>query len=640
MSTPTRPIQVLPSDLANKIAAGEVIERPASVVKELVENAIDAGATKIDIEVRDGGKEYIRVTDNGRGVARDQLLVAFLRHATSKISSVEDLTTVLSLGFRGEALPSIASCSEVEFTSCPPEAEPARIIVRGGVAEPITASSGAPGTDVIIRRLFFNTPARYKFLKQSATEKRYIAEYVTNIALAHPEVAFRLSGDNALMLSTPGTADLLAAISAIHGAQVAKQMIPVQWESPFAVISGYISPPNEVRSTRALETVFVNGRWIQNRLLYSAIERGYDTMLPARRYPIAVLHLTIDPTMLDVNVHPAKAEIRFRNDSETFKHVMLAIKGALSGANLVPTMKQKSDTGPQYQPRAYGFDDAQQQVPKPFDTASYTKERPAPTLFTAEKPPVSAWQSITANQGSSAPVAATQEVAIDSLDTVGDQDLLVHMRQPLAPEDKGLENPAEAAAVREFLRHAVILGQVLNTYLVVAVPFGLWLVDQHVAHERLLYEQVLARPVQSDSQMLLVPIALQLTPAEAAAIEGLLGRFAEFGLELEPFGTATVLVRSIPLQMRSKPTAASLRELLVEMTQVWERSGPTQRERAAAMIACKAAVKAGQRLESSAQQALIRSLATAQNPFACPHGRPIMIAIDQEELEKRFGRRK
>ncbi|HHT26952.1 MAG TPA: DNA mismatch repair endonuclease MutL [Firmicutes bacterium] len=639
MRAQTRPIQVLPSDLANKIAAGEVVERPASVVKELVENAIDAGATKIGIEVRDGGKEYIRVTDNGRGVAKDQLLVAFLRHATNKIASVEDLTTVLSLGFRGEALPSIASCSEVEFSSCPEGAEPARIVVRGGIAEPVTAAAGAPGTDVVVRRLFYNTPARYKFLKQSATEKRYIAEFVTNIALAHPEIAFRLTGDNALMLSTPGTSDLLAAISAIHGAQIAKQMIPVNWESPFAVISGYISPPNENRSTRALETVFVNGRWVQNRLLYSAIERGYDTMLPARRYPIAVLHLKIDPSMIDVNVHPAKAEIRFRNDAETYKNVMLAVKGALSGANLIPTAKPKPEPDPQYQPRAYGFETTTGYATTHADTARYLSGRSAPALFTAEVPPIAEAGSSAAAPCSNAPVAAACDLPIDSMDSVGDEDLLAHMRQPLSV-DRGFDNPTEAAAVREFLRQAAVLGQVLNTYLVVTVPFGLWLIDQHVAHERVLYEQVLTRPVQSDSQMLLVPITIQLTPAEAAAVEGLIDPLAELGLVLEPFGTTTFLVRSIPLQMKNQPMAASLRELLVEITQAWEGAGPTRRERAAAMIACKAAVKAGQRLESSAQQALLRSLAGAQNPFACPHGRPVMIAIDQEELEKRFGRRK
>ncbi|MGI6083347.1 MAG: DNA mismatch repair endonuclease MutL, partial [Limnochordia bacterium] len=325
-----RAIQVLPTDVANKIAAGEVVERPASVVKELVENAIDAGARQIEIEIRDGGKESIRVTDNGSGIRRQELKTAFLRHATSKIASAEDLIRVLSLGFRGEALPSIASCSQVEIISRTADADEAtRLTIAGGRVEEEGPWAGPPGTTVIVRRLFYNTPARLKFMRQAATEKRHCAEYVTHMALAHPSIAFHLIGDNTSMLRTPGGSDLLATIGAIYGSSLARKMVPVEWESAVVTIGGYVSPPEENKSNRTYESVFVNGRWVQDRLICAAMEKGYENMLPARRFPVAVLHLEVDPTLVDVNVHPAKTQVRFRNDSEMFREVMLAVRAAL-----------------------------------------------------------------------------------------------------------------------------------------------------------------------------------------------------------------------------------------------------------------------------------------------------------------------
>lgn len=645
-----RPIQVLPGDLANKIAAGEVIERPASVVKELVENSIDAGATQIEVEVRDGGKEYIRVTDNGHGIPRAEMPIAFLRHATSKISSVAELTSVLSLGFRGEALPSIASCAELEMTSCQPGAEAARLLIKGGVAEPVSSAAGAPGTTVVVRRLFFNTPARYKFLKQGPTEKRYIAEYVTNMALAHPEVAFRLLGDNSVMLSTPGNSDLLAAISAVHGVAVARRMIPVQWESPFVQVSGFVSPPTEYRPTRAQETVFVNGRWVQNRLVYAAVEKAYDNMLGHRQYPVAVLHLTIEPEQLDVNVHPAKTEVRFRNEGDIFKHVMLAVKSALSGANLIPRIAdspeqakgpvsiQRTLPGWAPAPATLGIHATPPAVgdypPAVAESAPGFPYSNAGHAF--HQPPSVALQGFAAAaEERPATSIAPSDGLLTDLTDADSPELLTHLRAPLAPA----EPPAEAESVREYLRQAPVLGQVLDTYLVVAVPFGLWLIDQHVAHERVLYEQVLARPTSVSVQMLLVPVTLDLTPAEAALAEDARAELGEMGFILEPFGGTTFLVRAMPIHMQTPPSNAALRNLLVEIVTAWESSGPTKKERAAAMIACKAAIKAGHRLDPAAQKALLQALSNVQNPFACPHGRPILIGLDRMELERRFGRR-
>lgn len=605
-------IRVLPTDVANKIAAGEVVERPASVVKELVENAIDAGARQIEIEIRDGGKEYIRVADNGRGIARNELRTAFLRHATSKISDASDLASVSSLGFRGEALPSIASCSEVEIVSRTAEANEAiRLTVIGGSIKQETPWAGPPGTTVTVRRLFYNTPARLKFMKQAPTEKRYCTEYVSHMALAHPGIAFHLLGDATSILRTPGMSDLLATFGAIYGATLARKMIPVEWDSPFVMVSGYVSPPEDTKSNRSDESVFVNGRWVQNRLLHAAVEKAYGNMLPARRFPVAVLHLEIDPSYVDVNVHPAKTEVRFRDDSELFKQVMLAVKAALGGANLMPHVAPAQSSEPRIGTRPYVSIAGQQTMMG----AGFIKEADG-------SPEIG-------SQGAQHPLEVHFEAAPDQAE------LLQHMRAPLQLE----EAPPEAAAVREFLSHASPMGQILHTFIAVASPYGLWLIDQHVAHERILYEGIVARQERSAAQMLLAPLTLTFTPTEAAMIEGRVQHLQEMGFTLEEFGGTTYMLRSTPLEASHAPDEDGLSELLVELVSLGDEGGSARRERAAAMIACKAAIKAGRHLEGSAQRALLYQLARTANPFSCPHGRPIMIAIDQTELERRFGRR-
>lgn len=595
-------IRVLSTDLANKIAAGEVIERPASVVKELVENAIDAGATRIEVEIRDAGKEYIRVTDNGRGIHREEIPLAFFRHATNKILSFEDLANVMSLGFRGEALPSIASCAEVEMTSSTGGNAAARMVVTGGLAGAVETCAGPPGTTVVVRRLFFNTPARYKFLKQPATERRHITEYVSNMALAHPDIAFRLLAETGLLLATKGNGDLLGAIAAIYGAQLGRQMIPVQWEGPFVSVSGYISPPGETRPNRSHEALFVNGRWVQNRLLYAAVEKGYDNMLGTRRFPVAVLHLSTDPSLLDVNVHPAKTEIRFRDESETFKSIMLAVRRGLTGADIAP--------------RLNATDGSQHSIPR------------SPTTFVSHEMP---YKVAEAGGCASIPLDTNPRSALPSIPA--------SLAERIDGARTQEEMSREAGALREFLRRTHPLGQVLDTYIVIPSPYGLWLVDQHAAHERVLYEEILARSEESVSQMLIAPLPIRLSPSEVTMLEEHKEALAELGFILERFGTGSCLVRGVPVQLSETPDESILHELLVEVTETWSTSGPSHRQEAAMMVACRAAVKAGRRLDLSAQRALLANLSEVDNPFCCPHGRPLIIAIDREELERRFGRR-
>ncbi|NLN19472.1 MAG: DNA mismatch repair endonuclease MutL [Firmicutes bacterium] len=608
-----RAIQVLPTDVANKIAAGEVVERPASVVKELVENSIDAGARQIEIEIREGGKEFIRVTDNGSGIRRHELKTAFLRHATSKIASADDLVRVLSLGFRGEALPSIASCSEVEIISRTADTnEATRLKIVGGRVDEEGPWAGPPGTTVIVRRLFYNTPARLKFMKQAATEKRYCAEYVTHMALAHPGIAFHLIGDNTSMLRTPGSSDLLSAFGSIYGSPLARKMIPVEWESAVVSISGYVSPPEETKSNRSYESVFVNGRWVQDRLICAAIEKGYENMLPTRRFPIAVLHLEVDPTLVDVNVHPAKTQVRFRHESDMFREVMLAVRAALHGSNLMPRLTPTKRAASSDKPRTWS----------PTNTLEAD--------FVKETEPSRDGESCGTPQALPAEFKPIADTHADR----DKQELLDHMRSPLAEE----EIPPEAEAVKRYLSQASPMGQILNTFIAVSSPYGLWLIDQHVAHERILYESVLARHRRSAAQMLLSPLTLTFSPTEAAMIERRLRDLAEMGFAMESFGGTTYILRSTPIEASDKPDEAGLAELLVEIVSMWHEGGDGRREKAAAMIACKAAVKAGKPLETVAQRALLSQLARTANPFACPHGRPIMIAIDRQELERRFGR--
>lgn len=609
-----RPINVLPADLANKIAAGEVVERPASVVKELVENSIDAGSSAIEIEVRDGGKEYIRVSDNGCGMSPRDINLAFLRHATSKISTAEELALVSTLGFRGEALPSIASCADVEVTSRPAQQESAtRLIVKGGVVAPPTSAAGAPGTSIIVRRLFYNAPARYKFLKQSATEKRYIAEYVLHMALAHPQVAFKLITEVGLLLTTPGNCDLLTACAAVHGAEVARRLIPVQCESPFINVSGFVSLPSENRHNRSHESIFVNGRWVKNHILFSAVEKGYEKALPTRRYPVAVLHLSIDPTMLDVNVHPAKTEVRFRHESEIYRHIMLSVRSAIGGAGPLPTLTNVST-------RSY--------TPQPEQVVH---SKPA-ALFAAESRPL---KHIATPAYAERSIVQSDKISVELASAESDPFLSDHLRTPLCSSAP----PSEVAALQVNLPLLPILGQVLHTYIVLAAPDGLWLVDQHVAHERILYEQALHHSKQRPAQLTLTPTPVQLTAAEAALVESTSAALAETGIILEPFGANSYLVRALPIELTRVPEGTALRELLADVAAAWENEGANIKERLAANIACRAAIKAGRPLSSSSQSTLITALANAENPLFCPHGRPVIIAIDRSELERRFGRR-
>lgn len=647
------PILPLSDAVANQIAAGEVVERPASVVKELVENAIDAGARRIAVSVQGGGLTEIQVTDDGRGIPADQLSMAFERHATSKIRTAEDLFVTRSLGFRGEALPSIASVSHVTLRSKRRGARMgAEIRLEGGRRVALEAKGTPEGTTVLVTRLFFNTPARRKFLKTESGERRAITELVTRLALAHPEIQFVYEAESREVFRTPGDGKLLSAAAALYGHSLARTLLPVQREAAFGSVEGLVAPPSEAKGSRGHLSIFVNGRWVQSRALVTAVERGYANLLPSRRYPVAIIGLNIDPTLVDVNVHPAKTEVRFRDERMVFSAVLHAVRDALLSANLISPSAGSPGVGP--------FD-----ASPGHNSAAYTPTQaplfPRRKATPQDEPAQIVWRTAPAQQrdlGSeekTAPEPRRTVAKVGRYDvdlTTGEvregrevrstPDLTAHWREPVrsrATVETLPAGPADAEAARQCLKESKVVGQVLNTYMIVPVPWGLWLVDQHVAHERILFEEALtASAAQPQAQPLLVPLTLELPVQVLACLEEMGDELIAMGFEYEPFGGNSIIVRTVPTEFSGNTGAVV--EVFEELAHL-HIGGRTEerRERIAAMVACKGAVKAGQRLTNEEMEALLARLAECENPFACPHGRPIVVELGQGELERRFGRR-
>ncbi|NMB25607.1 MAG: DNA mismatch repair endonuclease MutL [Firmicutes bacterium] len=615
---------MLEENTANKIAAGEVIERPASVVKELVENALDAGATAIEVEIREGGKDYIRVVDNGRGIPGAEVPLAFERHGTSKIRQAEDLFHILTLGFRGEALPSIAAVSDMIMCTKTADAAVGTLIAyQGGKRTRLEAVGTPVGTGVTVKDLFFNIPARYKFLNQAASERRYVYDILGRIALANPAVRFRLISDEEEILMTPGDGQLETVMWNIYGGQVGKNLLPIHGESNYLAISGLVCKPEIHRGNRQAETFIVNGRVIDSPLLASALEKGYQTMLPRRRFPIAVVCINIDPTRIDVNVHPAKREVRFSDSSEIYKQVMFAVRRALASTipfspwQLAPSETEKEppeseqDQGTAVHQQRFSME-PQRTVPKQIST---TQGMVARHQDYARKPVVSRADTVREIAGDkvASPVTRAQELSEDGGVTTTDQ-----VPTKLHQEWR-------------------VLGQFQRTYMLVDMSKELWLVDQHVAHERVLYErfqgQLLDGHIQS--QVFLMPQHLELGVTARAAIGEWIPRFRELGFEVEEFGSRDCLVRAVPYEL-SQISSAELAQLLLGILE----KGLTEdyREEALVLMCCKGAVKAGESLTIPVMEELLESLFATDNPFTCPHGRPVVVRLAIEDIHRRFGR--
>jgi len=568
-------IHKLPSEVASQIAAGEVVERPASVVKELVENSLDAGARQISIVVESGGRQLIEVADDGCGIPQEELSLAVSRHATSKLTTAEDLFRVKTLGFRGEALASVGSVSRLEITSRTEGADAgARLVVDGGHAGDVQQVGAPVGTAVRVKNLFYNVPARLKFLKKDPTERRWIDALVTRYALAYSHVRIHLKQENRAALQTSGSGDRREILAALYGVDVAHQMLEVLANYENLKITGFISPISLTRSNRREITFFVNGRWVQDPTLTTALVRAYHTLLMVGRYPFATVFLEMPSEQVDVNVHPAKAEVRFREKDRVFSGVQRAVRRALLAYTPVPELY----TGMEGQSEEFG----QPFMGKDLDLGG--TKTPQPTTSTT---------------------------------------------LPSQPE-----LPAQA---RPVLR---LVGQVASTYLAAEGPDGLYLIDQHAAHERVLFEKFMSQKAESiPAQSLLEAEAVDFPPSEARLLSGQLPALQRLGFQVEEFGPNTFLVRAIPTLLVDIDPAAALRVLVEDFE---EDETPLQSQIEAKIIArvCKrAAIKGGQVLSPQEQSALLEGLVACQSPRTCPHGRPTMIHLSIDLLERQFGRR-
>jgi DNA mismatch repair protein MutL len=597
------PIRLLSPEVASQIAAGEVIERPASVVKELLENSLDAGAHSIAITVEEAGKKLIEVADDGSGIPSHELALAVSRHATSKLIRSDELFSISTLGFRGEALASIGSVSRMTVTSrVREEQEGARLRLEGGIAGELTKVGTTVGTTVRVEDLFYNVPARLKFLKSDTTERRATDNLVTRYALAYPEKRFKLSDGRNVVLQTSGDGDRRLILAALYGVDVAKQMLEVMAEEAGLRLTGFISPTSLTRSNRREITFFINGRWVHDVALNTALLHAYHTLLMVGRYPLTALFLEIPPAEVDVNVHPAKAEVRFRNQDRVFSFVQRSVRRALLAYSPVPSVAPSlwgtTRTLPSEQPRHTGLDwkiahDEQLSVGNEH-YAETSDER----LET---------DSTTASTNSQLPIPPSREA------------------------------PSPQASI-PLLR---LVGQIGATYLVAEGPDGLYLVDQHAAHERVLFEKLMAQHALKNipSQALLTPVAVTLPPPSAQLLMTQLLVLQKFGFEVEEFGPNTFQVRAIPALFMGSDPSAALRALVEDFE---EDESPLQNEieaKLAARVCKRLAVKAGQALSNEEQRALLIDLEACDSPRTCPHGRPTMIHLSVDMLERQFGRR-
>jgi DNA mismatch repair protein MutL len=580
------PIRLLSSEVASQIAAGEVVERPASVVKELVENALDAGAESVSVSIEEAGRRLIEVVDDGCGIPADELALAVTRHATSKLASAKELFSISTLGFRGEALASIGSVARMTVTSrATGEAVGARLRVEGGHAGPVEPVGAPVGTAVQVENLFYNVPARLKFLKADVTERRAIDNFVTRYALAYPAVRFKLSEGKKVALQTSGDGNRRAILAMLYGVDTARGMLEVIAEEDGLKLSGFISPTSITRSNRREMTFFINGRWVQDVPLNAALMQAYHTLLMVGRYPLATLFLDIEPGAVDVNVHPAKAEVRFREQDRVFSFVQRAVRRALL---------------------AYA---------------------PVPSL-----PPVTLW----GNRPSPGP----NEPGLDwTMAGEAEREMLpVESKLPADGVPEQQANLSHSTFNIPLLR---LIGQVGAAYLVAEGPDGLYLVDQHAAHERVLFEKLMLQHDKRTipSQALLEPVSVTLPPAQAALLQGQLDILNGFGFQVEPFGPNTFQVRAMPVLFSGSDAASALRALVEDFE---EDETPLQAEleaRLAARVCKRMAVKAGQALSGEEQRSLLADLENCDSPRTCPHGRPTMIHLSVDMLERQFGRK-
>lgn len=619
----------LSDELSNKIAAGEVVERPASVVKELVENAIDADSTVIEIDIEEAGLASIRVLDNGEGMENEDCKRAFRRHATSKIKDENDLFRVRTLGFRGEALPSIASVSHLEITTSTGEGAGTKLVLQGGNIISESRSSSRKGTEIVVSNLFFNTPARLKYMKTVHTELGNITDVVNRIALAHPEVSIRLRHHGKNLLQTNGKGDVRHVLAAIYGTAVAKKMLPLHVSSLDFEVKGYIALPEITRASRNYMSSVVNGRYIKNFPLVKAVHEGYHTLLPIGRHPITFIEITMDPILVDVNVHPSKLEVRLSKETELHDLIRDGIKDVFKQQQLIPSAQVPKKSAPaiKNEQQFITFDEKppEKKVPEKSTAPSYSPMK----LSSVVKEPVDAEEKLPPLQFDAPPIV-DQEQTLEVSD--------VSAEQPETFEQECHEEQPQPASDRVPIMYPI--GQMHGTYILAQNENGLYIIDQHAAQERIKYEYFREKvgEVEPEVQEMIVPLTFHYSTNEALIIEQHKQELESVGVFLESFGSNSYIVRCHPAWFPKGEEAELIEEIIQQVLDSKNIDIKKLREEAAIMMSCKGSIKANRHLRNDEIKALLDDLRSTSDPFTCPHGRPIIIHHSTYEMEKMFKR--
>ena len=635
-------IHELSDVLADQIAAGEVIERPASIVKELVENALDAHSRQIDIIVTEAGLGQIRIIDDGDGIDQADVAIAFKRHATSKIQSPKDLFRIKTLGFRGEALPSIASVADVIMTTATGSEQGTEIHIRGGETITMKPATARPGTDITVTDLFFNTPARLKYLKSPQTELAQITDIVDRLALAHAEVAFSLTHNERELLRTVGNGNLQQVIAAIYGNTNAQKMIPIETQDPDFSVRGFTSLPEVTRSSRQYISIIINQRYIRNFQLTKAIIQGYGSKLMIGRFPMSVLLIELDPVLIDVNVHPAKKEVRISKESQLEGLITMAIQQQMAKQNLIPDVLEDFHQAP-----AIDFSALQKNLNEASITYPVNDEAPSEHVNSDEQAPVSA------SVGDEAVTEVTPIVirhraelngpAMQAFTARYPQEVVAspaQVNEASAGTNTELELEPTSTSEKERFPQLQYLGQMHGTFLLAQASDGLYIVDQHAAQERINYEYYRQKigEVSDDQQNLLIPLVLDYSTVDVLTISDHLDTLKQVGLYLESFGQNSFVVHSHPTWIKQGHEEATIREMIDWIIKDGRLTVAQFREKTAIMMSCKRAIKANHHLDDQQAKALLKRLPECENPFNCPHGRPVLIHFDNTELEKMFKR--
>ena len=678
-----RKIAVLDQQTIDKIAAGEVVERPSSIVKELVENAIDAGATAVTVEITDGGKKMIRITDNGGGMERDQVPLAFLRHATSKIEKVEDLEHIASLGFRGEALSSIAAVAQVELiTKTPSALSGVRYVINGGVQESLEDMGAPEGTTFLVRNLFYNTPARSKFLKSDTTEGNYVSTLMEQLALSHPEISFKYIQNKQVKLHTSGNYNIKDVIYNIYGRDITKALLEVSYENDFMKIEGFVGKPEISRGNRTFENYYINGRFVKNRIIAKGIEDAYKGFLMQHKFPFVSLHIQMEGNDLDVNVHPSKMEVRFARGTEVYDAVYETVHKALTTREMIqtvpfgkeePVKKLSSVVKPGDVPEPFEMKrraempEYRTQVANTVNRTSNVSikgnDRTVSAPDTAmDKKQFSSYSTLPRGTITMAEQAVREQKIYQTKDpftkaeeklfegTINDKN--IHEKQPdamqvnMSQEVEKQQKPQQLELFEEKLlapesrsRHQLI-GQIFDTYWLVQFEDKFFIIDQHAAHEKVYYERFVKRFREQtvESQYLSPPLIVSLNLQEEALLKANRKYFEDFGFEIEPFGGKEYCINAVPANLYGLEEEELFLEMLDNLASEKDKDPLGIFASRLATMACKAAVKGNHQMSTQEADALIDELLTLDNPYHCPHGRPTIISMTKTELEKKFKR--